>query len=97
MSNNLDVNWVDIKFTYIYDASSPSMATLAKKFGVSVGAIGDRAKRENWVELRSKHRAEVEQRVDTKIVSMATKQRLRHIKILETMINYGAKGIFQRL
>jgi hypothetical protein len=45
------VDWNAIKTEYITDESS-SYRKLAKKYGVSLTAITNRAKNENWVELR---------------------------------------------
>jgi hypothetical protein len=45
------VDWNAIKTEYITDESS-SYRKLAKKYGVSLTAITNRAKKENWVELR---------------------------------------------
>lgn len=45
------MDWNAIKTDYITDESS-SYRKLAKKYGVSLTAITNRAKKENWVELR---------------------------------------------
>lgn len=45
------MDWNAIKTEYITDESS-SYRKLAKKYGVSLTAITNRAKKENWVELR---------------------------------------------
>ena len=45
------MDWNVIKTEYITDESS-SYRKLAKKYGVSLTAITNRAKKENWVELR---------------------------------------------
>jgi CTP synthase (UTP-ammonia lyase) len=48
------VDWSAIKTEYVTGESS--YRELAKDYSVSLRTIADRAKKENWVELRKKHR-----------------------------------------
>ena len=52
------MDWNAIKTDYITDESS-SYRKLAKKYGVSLTAITNRAKKENWVELRRQFKDKV--------------------------------------
>jgi hypothetical protein len=52
------LDWNSIKTTYITDESS-SYRKLSKKYGVSLTAITNRAKKEDWVELRRQFKDKV--------------------------------------
>lgn len=52
------MDWNTIKTEYITDESS-SYRKLAQKYGVSLTAITNRAKKENWVELRKQFKDKV--------------------------------------
>lgn len=52
------VDWKRIKTEYITDESS-SYRKLVKKYGVSLTAITNRAKKENWIELRKQFKDKV--------------------------------------
>lgn len=71
------VDWSAIKTEYVTGKSS--YRELAKKHSISLRTIADRAKKEDWVELRNKHRNSVA----TKILRKAEdKQVQRCIKLM---------------
>ena len=71
------VDWSEIKTEYVTGKSS--YRELAKKYDVAVRTLADRAKKENWVELRKKHRNDVATITTQKI---AKQQAERTVKLM---------------
>ena len=72
-------DWAKIKAEYIRDQSS-SYRSLAKKYGLTKDAIGKRAKRENWPDLR---RQRVDKTATAVVDACATKEAEKAIRIYE--------------
>ena len=92
------VDWSAVKTEYVTGESS--YRELAKKYGVSLRTMADRAKKENWVEARNEHRNSVATRVVQKIEDKQVKRTVQLMaaaddlldKIVETIarVNVGA-------
>ena len=79
----MDFDWTKIKTEYITSDNS-SYRKLAEKYGIPLGTIYKRAKRENWVELK-------QQSYDKKVAKTVASVENNHVKKLERILSITDK------
>lgn len=78
------VDWSAIKTEYVTGKSS--YRELAKKNDVAVRTLADRAKKENWVELRKKHRNDVATRTAQQIAKQQAQRTLKLMSATDKLL-----------
>lgn len=78
------VDWSEIKTEYVTGKSS--YRELAKKYDVAVRTLADRAKKENWVELRKKHRNDVATITTQKIAKQQAERTLKLMSATDKLL-----------
>ena len=78
------VDWSAIKTEYVTGKSS--YRELAKKNDVAVRTLADRAKKENWVELRKKHRNDVATITTQKIAKQQAERTLKLMSATDKLL-----------
>ncbi len=79
----MDFDWTQIKTEYITTDKS-SYRKLAEKYGIPLGTIYKRAKKENWVELK-------QQSYDKKVAKTVASVENNQVKKLEKILNITDK------
>jgi transcriptional regulator of aromatic amino acid metabolism len=80
------VDWKTIKTEYITDESS-SYRKLAKKYGVSYSAIGDKARKEGWLEEREQYQTKTLSKTLTAISNGQAKRASRLQTVADKLLD----------
>jgi transcriptional regulator of aromatic amino acid metabolism len=80
------VDWKTIKTEYITDESS-SYRKLAKKYGVSYSAIGDKARKEGWMEEREQYQTKTLSKTLTAISNGQAKRASRLQTVADKLLD----------
>lgn len=85
-------DWAKIKSEYI--TTNTSYRKLAEKYNIATSTMQNRAKRENWVELRKRHRRKIVERAVRKVEAKEA-DRLARIGVLANKALDVAMGAFE--
>jgi len=87
------IPWEAIKQAYCYREDKPSYRTLEKEFGISYSYIGQRASKENWMQLREEFNQEAQSKLRDKMMKIAVNIRMKNLMI----VNLTIENIYKRI
>ena len=87
------IDWEAIKQSYCYREDKPSYRQLAEEFDVHYSYIGQRASKENWVQLREEFNKEAQSKLRDKMMKIAINIRMKNLMI----VNKTIENIYKRI
>lgn len=86
------IDWLAAKKDYLSDGSMSYMK-IAKKYGVTNNAVGNRAKKENWVKLRQDLVGAADAEMQEEIVDELAEVNTRHVQTARNLQAYHISSL----